>query len=78
MVHGAFETLRHDHAFEAVAGGTLMRDVFEFTAPFGWLGWLAERYVLTTHMRAFIEDRNRQLKAAAESATWGEFLPTVN
>lgn len=78
MVHGTFQTLRHDHVFEAVAGGTVMRDDFEFTAPLGLLGQLAERLVLTAYMRAFIEHRNRQLKAAAESTTWREFLPPPN
>lgn len=38
LVRGAFKTLRHDHYFEAVAGGTRMRDVFEFSSPAGLIG----------------------------------------
>lgn len=47
MLRGAFRHLRHDHYFEPVDRGTLMRDVFEYAAPFGLLGRLAERLFLT-------------------------------
>lgn len=47
MLRGAFRHLRHDHYFEPVDGGTLMRDVIEYAAPFGLLGRLAERLFLT-------------------------------
>jgi len=35
LVRGAFRTLRHDHYFQAVEGGTRMVDVFEFSSPAG-------------------------------------------
>ena len=47
MIRGAFKSLVHDHYFEpAEDGATLMVDVLRFQAPFGPLGWLAERLVL--------------------------------
>jgi ligand-binding SRPBCC domain-containing protein len=75
MLRGAFKYLRHDHFFDAADGGTVMRDVFEFAAPLGPLGRLAERIFLTSYMRQFLEARNRELKGVAESAEWSRFIP---
>ena len=55
-------------------GGTVMRDVFEFAAPCGMLGLLAERLVLTSYLRRFLAERNRQIKAVAESDAWRKFV----
>ena len=43
MVRGAFARFDHDHYFEPAHGKTLLRDVFDYRAPLGPLGWLAER-----------------------------------
>ena len=67
MVHGVFARLVHDHYFEDVARGTRMRDVFDFAAPFGALGTIAERLFLTAYLRQFLERRARTLKHLAES-----------
>ena len=75
MLRGAFKQLRHDHFFDSLDGGTVMRDVFEYTAPLGLLGWLAEHLFLTTYMRRFLESRNREMKAVAESNEWVRYLP---
>jgi len=78
MVRGAFARLDHEHHFaEDGSGGTLMRDVFDFTAPFGPIGRLAERLVLTRHLRRFLERRNREIKAIAESDAWTQFVRTL-
>lgn len=77
MIRGAFSHLRHDHFFEPAGGGTLMRDVFEYAAPLGLIGRLAERLFLTAYMRRFLEARNRELKTVAESSEWVQFVPPV-
>jgi ligand-binding SRPBCC domain-containing protein len=77
MVRGAFARLHHDHHFLDDAGGTVMRDVFEFAAPLGALGWLAERCVLRGYLRRLLESRNRAIKAVAESDDWRRFVPAV-
>ena len=74
MVRGAFKRFDHDHFFAAEGSGTRMRDVFEYAAPLGPLGWLAERLVLNWYLRRFLEERNRDLKGVAESAAWSEFV----
>jgi len=50
MLSGAFKSLRHEHRFKAVDGGTLMTDVVALSAPFGPIGWLAERIFLRQYM----------------------------
>ena len=75
MARGPFARLDHDHYFaEDGRGGTVMRDVFEFAAPLGLLGRVAERLVLTRYLCSFLKARNLAIKSAAESdsasATW--------
>ncbi len=74
MTRGAFKRIDHDHFFEDAGGGTVMRDVFDYEAPFGVLGRIAERLFLTAYMRRFLEARNRELKALAESDEWMPYL----
>ena len=66
MLKGAFKSFIHDHTFEAVPGGTLMRDRFELRAPFGPVGWVLDRLLLVPYMRKLILKRNILLKQAAE------------
>ena len=77
MVRGPFRSLVHDHYFDAVAAGTRMRDVFEFLAPFGAAGRLAERTVLTAYLRRFLVERARVLKWLAESGEGERFIGTA-
>ncbi|HEU4867077.1 MAG TPA: SRPBCC family protein [Actinomycetota bacterium] len=73
MVTGSFRRLDHDHSFEPsgpAGGSTVMRDVFDFTSPFGPLGWLVNRLLLTKYMRLLLEERNRVIKEAVETDEW--------
>ncbi len=75
MVRGVFARLDHEHHFaDDGRGGTIMRDVFEFAAPCGVLGLVAERLVLNRYLRRFLTARNRAIKAAAESDAWKDFV----
>jgi ligand-binding SRPBCC domain-containing protein len=74
MVRGAFAYLRHDHHFVEEGADTVMRDVFEFAAPLGVLGWLAERLILRSHLLDLLQSRNHQIKAVAQSDGWRRFL----
>jgi ligand-binding SRPBCC domain-containing protein len=69
MIQGAFRFLEHDHRFEpADDGTTVMVDVVRFAAPFGPVGWLAERLLLAGHLRRFLKERGLALKVLAESS----------
>jgi ligand-binding SRPBCC domain-containing protein len=74
MLEGAFRHMRHDHRFEPRGGGTLMLDHFDFAAPLGILGRLAEHLFLTRYMRTFLVERNAVLKRLAESDQWKRYL----
>jgi ligand-binding SRPBCC domain-containing protein len=63
---GPFHSFHHRHTFRAVPGGTLMIDDWHHEAPFGPLGWLADRLVLGRYMRRLLETRNAALKEEAE------------
>jgi ligand-binding SRPBCC domain-containing protein len=74
MVSGAFQSMEHRHDFECDGEDTLMSDLFVFQAPLWPLGILAERLVLGTYMRRFLEERNAALKALAEGSDWERYL----
>lgn len=75
MLKGAFASMEHQHQFEALnAGNTVMRDIFTFRAPLGFLGRMAEVLFLTNYMRQFLVGKNKILKQVAEGEQWKEIL----
>jgi len=77
QVRGAFARFDHDHHFEATPTGTRMRDVFDFDAPFGPLGRLAELVFLRAYMERFLRERNRVLREVAEGDGWRRYLASA-
>lgn len=77
QVAGPFRRFRHRHTFRTVPGGTMMIDDWEHEAPFGPVGRIVDRLVLTRHMCGLLEARNAALKAEAEAdvAASGGFQP---
>ncbi|AOS46155.1 hypothetical protein Verru16b_03252 [Lacunisphaera limnophila] len=75
MVAGAFRRFDHDHLFATVPGGTRMSDVFDYTAPLGRLGRLADRLFLQRYMTRLLAARNQTLKQLAESGDFARYLP---
>jgi ligand-binding SRPBCC domain-containing protein len=71
MVRGPFRRLTHDHFFQPVYGGTLMRDVFEFSSGVLPLDAL----VLKPHLRRFLLLRNAAIKELAEGDGWRGYVP---
>ncbi|WP_426492102.1 SRPBCC family protein [Hymenobacter sp. 102] len=75
MQRGAFKRMRHEHHFQGQDAGTLMRDVFEFASPLGWLGRVVDALVLKRYLRKFLVERARVVRHYAESGQWREVLP---
>lgn len=73
MVSGAFKSFRHEHLFFAVNDQTVMKDIFTFESPLGWLGRVANVLFLGRYMERLLKERNRIIKSAAE--TYREFKP---
>ena len=74
MLRGAFSRMEHHHYFEPAGSGTTMRDVFSFQSPLGILGRIADFLFLTRYMKSFLIERNRVIKATAESDDWKQFI----
>ena len=74
QVRGPFRSFDHDHEFLRMSAQTLMTDRFRFAAPFGPLGRLVERLILTRYLTRVLRERGRLLKAAAESEEWRKYL----
>jgi ligand-binding SRPBCC domain-containing protein len=70
MVEGAFRSIKHQHLFYSVERTTVMKDIFEFESPLGILGKLANALFLIHYMKRLLEQRNKVIKEAAESAAW--------
>lgn len=67
QLSGPFRAFRHVHTFRPMPAGTLMIDDWVHLAPFGPLGWLADRLALGRYMRQLLRTRNAYLKAVAEA-----------
>jgi ligand-binding SRPBCC domain-containing protein len=69
QVAGPFRRWHHEHTFtwDEASETTIMRDVIDFAAPFGVLGWLVTKILLLRYMRRLIEDRNSYLVRALAS-----------
>ncbi|MCL6732143.1 SRPBCC family protein [Streptomyces neyagawaensis] len=62
---GPFKRWHHSHHFEPDGtGGTVMRDVIDFASPFGLLGRVVDRTVLSWYMPRLIRTRNAYLASA--------------
>ncbi len=73
QVRGVFQHFDHDHFFESVPGGTLMRDIFRFRCPLGLIGKLADP-IVARHLRLFLQARGLELKRAAETEEWRAYV----
>ncbi|MGW5869104.1 SRPBCC family protein [Streptomyces sp. NPDC055239] len=70
QVAGPFKRWHHTHHFAPDGrGGTVMRDVIEFAAPFGLLGAGVEAVALGRYMHRLIDARNVYVKERAEAST---------
>ena len=74
MISGAFSKMKHTHTFLTEKNHTIMSDRFEFEAPLGILGRLAEKLFLTRYIKSFLLKRNSELKEMAESNHWEQYL----
>lgn len=77
MQQGAFKWMRHEHYFDEEGPVTVMRDVFAFESPLGWLGKLADALVLKGYMGHFLRQRCAVVKHYAETGAWREILATT-
>jgi len=75
MVRGAFARFVHDHHFEPTSSATIVRDVLDYSAPFGPISRLVERAYLDSYLTAFLSQRAYALKRLAETGHYSSSLP---
>ena len=66
MVKGAFKRFDHDHFFETKDSQTIMKDIFNYDSPFGFLGSIADALFLESYMTNLLESRNALIKSVAK------------
>ncbi len=74
MVKGTFKRFDHDHFFELIETGTLMKDVFDYDSPLYFLGNIANALFLKSYMRRMLTERNELIKSVAESDSWQNYV----
>ena len=68
MQRGAFRSFVHDHFFTSRNGGTCMKDILDFSAPFGVFGKIAEKLILRRYLERLLRSRAAIIKSAAEAS----------
>lgn len=63
QVKGPYRYWHHTHSFEAVDGGTLIRDTIRFAVPFGALGDLVAGWVVRRDVERIFDYRARKITA---------------
>ncbi len=74
MIKGAFKSFIHDHIFEENESITKVRDVFDYTSPFGLIGKIADSLFLESYMKRMLRERSELIKKVAESEEWEHYL----
>jgi ligand-binding SRPBCC domain-containing protein len=74
MQKGIFKEFKHEHIFQEQKDETLMIDIFNYTAPFGILGRLADSLFLKKYMKNVLAKRNVVIKEFAETEKWKQLL----
>lgn len=67
---GAFKYIIHDHYFTASADKVIMKDIFKFQSPLGYIGKLVDKIILTGYLKKLLLHRNEIIKEYAESEGW--------
>ena len=65
-LRGRFRIFEHEHHFEPIEHGTIMRDVVEFASPLGPVGRLVDRFVPRPYLKRLLRRRNEEIKREAE------------
>lgn len=59
---GPYKFWHHQHFFYETGQGTKMVDIINFAAPFGWIGLVAENYIVENKVQEIFRYRSETLK----------------
>lgn len=74
QIKGDFKEMKHEHYFKPCDNGTIMIDLFHYTAPWGSFGKLLDALFLRRYIIRLLELRNRTIKDYAENGKWRKLL----
>lgn len=66
QIKGPFKYLKHIHTFKQEGESTIMIDEFSFQSPFGIIGKLVDKNILTEHLTKILTTRNNSIQSKAE------------
>ena len=67
QIKGAFKYILHDHYFRIENSHVVMKDVFSFQSPFGFIGRVFDKIILTNYLKNLLIKRNAIIKEYAET-----------
>ena len=70
QLKGPFKFIIHDHYFAIENDTVIMKDVFRFQSPFGYIGKLFDKILLTNYLKKLLITRNNIIKEYAETTKW--------
>ena len=78
QLKGPFKFIIHDHYFSIENDEVIMKDFFRFQSPFGYIGKLLEKVLLTNYLKKLLITRNNIIKEYAETSKWKSVLNEGN
>ena len=72
---GIFHSFRHEHHLTQQGEFIILKDIFDYKSPWGWLGRLADILFVKKYMTKLLKERNRYIKMYAETGKWKIILP---
>jgi ligand-binding SRPBCC domain-containing protein len=77
QLKGPYKLWRHVHSFEAVAGGTLVRDVVRYALPFGPAGRIAHAFLVRHQLLEIFSYRQQTLATILGESAYQPSAPTI-
>ncbi len=74
MIKGDFKSFRHEHHFKSAENGTIMIDIIDFEAPYGFIGRMGTIFFLRSYVEKLLIKRNTVIKEYAETQKWKAIL----
>lgn len=74
QIEGPFKSIYHQHKFSEADDKVLMRDIFEFSAPYGIFGRIFSALILTNYLKKLLLHRNEIIRNYAETDKWKSVL----
>lgn len=68
QLRGPYKLWEHEHTFEAVPEGTLMRDVVRYALPLGPIGWLAHFAFVKADLNRIFQYRQKKIASLLGAA----------